>query len=304
MTSDTMSPAHWRAAGQALDWRGHRVFYREQGTGDPLLLLHGFPTSSWDWRHVWDELARSYRVIALDYLGFGFSDKPPQGPYSVFAYADQAEALLARLGVARVHVLAHDLGDTVAQELLARDHERRGGRGGFAELGSVCLLNGGVLPEVHRPLVVQTLLASPIGFLVARFANRRRFRRGLSDVFGPHTQPSEAELDGLWECASYARGLRNYHRLIRYMAERRRHRDRWVTPMLDGTVPLSFVNGHLDPVSGKHVVERLRALRPSLEIHDLPAIGHYPQIEAPSEVLRAYAVFRRGVAGGPGAALA
>ncbi|HMG51998.1 MAG TPA: alpha/beta fold hydrolase, partial [Kofleriaceae bacterium] len=102
-------------------------------------MLHGFPTSSWDWRHVWDELARSYRVIALDYLGFGFSDKPSQGPYSVFAYADQAESVLARLGaVAHVHVLAHDLGDTVAQELLARDRERRSsGGGGFAELGSV-----------------------------------------------------------------------------------------------------------------------------------------------------------------------
>jgi pimeloyl-ACP methyl ester carboxylesterase len=302
MTSDAMSPAQWRAAGEALDWRGHRVFYRAQGTGEPLVLLHGFPTSSWDWRHVWDELARSYRVIALDYLGFGFSDKPPRGPYSVLTYADQAEALLALLGVARVHVLAHDLGDSVAQELLARHDERGGGRSGFAELGSVCLLNGGVLPEVHRPRPVQTLLASPIGFLVARLVTRRRFGQGLSEVFGPNTQPSEAELDGFWECASYARGLRNYHRLIRYMAERKRHRDRWVTPMLDSTVPRSFINGHLDPVSGKHVVDRLRALRPSLEIHDLPEIGHYPQTEAPAEVLRAYAAFRRGVASGPGAA--
>lgn len=304
MTSDAMSPAQWRAAGQVLDWRGHRVFYRAQGTGEPLLLLHGFPTSSWDWRHVWDELARSYRVIALDYLGFGFSDKPPEGPYSVLAYADQAEVLLARLGVARVHVLAHDLGDSVAQELLARDGERQGGRTGFAALGSVCLLNGGVLPELHRPRLVQLLLASPIGFLVARLTNRRRFGRGLADVFGPNTQPSAAELDGFWECASHAHGLRNYHHIIRYMRERRRYRERWVTPLLDGAVPRAFINGHLDPVSGKHVVDRLRELRPGLEIHDLPEIGHYPQTEAPAEVLRAYAAFRRGVAAGPDAALA
>jgi len=301
MTSEAMSPAAWRAAGQTFDWRGHRVFYREQGAGEPLLLLHGFPTSSWDWRHVWDELARSYRVIALDYLGFGFSDKPPEGPYSVFGYADQAEAVLARLGVAHVHVLAHDLGDTVAQELLARARERQGGAIGCAALGSVCLLNGGLLPEIHRPRPVQKLLDSPIGFLVARLTNRRRFGRGLAGVFGPTTQPSEAELDGFWECASYGHGLRNYHHLIRYMRERKRHRDRWVTPILDGPVPRSFINGHLDPVSGKHVVDRLRALRPSLEIHDLPEIGHYPQTEAPADVLRAYAAFRRGVATAPGA---
>jgi pimeloyl-ACP methyl ester carboxylesterase len=303
MTGEAMSPAQWRAAGQTFDWRGHRVFYREQGTGEPLILLHGFPTSSWDWRHVWDELARSHRVIALDYVGFGFSDKPPDGPYTVLAYADQAEALLAGLGVARVHVLAHDLGDSVAQELLARDGERQGGGAGAAALASVCLLNGGVLPETHRPRPVQKLLDSPLGFLVARLTNRRRFGRGLADVFGPNTQPSEAELDGFWECASYAHGLRNYHHIIRYMRERRRYRERWVTPLLDGRVPRAFINGNLDPVSGKHVVDRLRELRPGLEIHDLPEIGLYPQTEAPADVLRAYAAFRRGVAGG-GAAIA
>jgi pimeloyl-ACP methyl ester carboxylesterase len=219
----------------------------------------------------------------------------------VFAYADQSEALLARLGIARAHVLAHDLGDSVAQELLARDRERRGGRDGFAELGSVCLLNGGVLPELHRPRPIQRLLGSPAGFLVARLIDRRRFGRGLAEVFGPDTQPSAAELDGFWECVSFAGGLRNYHRLIGYMAERKRHRERWVAAMLDGAVPVAFVNGHLDPVSGKHVVDRLRELSPNAEIHDLPAIGHYPQTEAPAEVLRAYAAFRRRVAAGSGA---
>lgn len=298
-----MSPSQWRAAGQTFEWRGHRVFHREQGSGEPLLLLHGFPTSSWDWRHVWDELARQYHVFAFDYVGFGFSDKPSRGPYSVFAYADQAEALLARLGVvARVHVLAHDLGDTVAQELLARDLERRsGGQGGFAELASVCLLNGGIFPESHHPRPVQKLLDSPIGFVVARLTNRRRFGRGLSEVFGPNTKPSEAELDGFWECATHAGGLRNYHRIIRYLRERRRHRARWVAPILQGPVPLSLINGHRDPVSGKHVVDRLRELRPAAEVHDLPDVGHYPQTEAPTEVLRAYAAFRLGIAGGAGA---
>jgi pimeloyl-ACP methyl ester carboxylesterase len=306
-----MSPSQWRAAGQTFDWNGHRIFWREAGTGEPLLLLHGFPTSSWDWRHVWDELARQHRVLALDYLGFGFSDKPAAGPYSVLAYADQAEALLARSNVGpRVHVLAHDLGDTVAQELMARDRERGqarvagaadhgGGRGSAAALASVAMLNGGIFPETHHPRLVQKLLDSPIGFAVARLTDRKKFGRGLAAVFGPRTQPSEAELDGFWECASAAQGLRNYHLLIRYMRERRHHRERWVAPIVHGTVPFALINGHVDPVSGKHVIARLRELRPDAEVHDLPDIGHYPQTEAPADVLRAYAAFRRGVAHRP-----
>lgn len=290
-----MSPFAWRAAGHWFEWRGHRVFYREQGTGEPLLLLHGFPTSSWDWRHVWDALVRRYRVVAFDYVGFGFSDKPTEGPYSIFAYADQAEALLAKLGIERVHLLAHDLGDTVAQELLAR-HRERAGRTGFTALASVCMLNGGIFPESHRPRLIQKLLDSPVGFLVARLNGRKQFGRSLSRVFGPHTQPSVAELDGFWECASGGNGLRNYHLLIRYMRERRRYRDRWVAPVLDGAVPFAFIDGHLDPVSGKHVVDRLRAVRPGAEIYDLPQVGHYPQVEAPAETLRAYTAFRSGLA--------
>jgi pimeloyl-ACP methyl ester carboxylesterase len=296
VTSEAMSPSAWRAAGQAFEWRGHRVFYREQGTGEPLLMLHGFPTSSWDWRHIWAEMVSDYRVIAFDYIGFGFSDKPADGPYSIFAYADQAEALLAKLGVTRVHILAHDLGDTVAQELLARDQARRSGRSKAVELLSVCMLNGGIFPESHHPRLIQKLLDSPIGFLVARLNDRARFGTSLAGVFGPRTQPSEAELDGFWECASFAGGIRNTHLLIRYMRERRKHRERWVAPIVRGAVPFSFINGHLDPVSGKHVVDRLRELRPRAEIYDLPGVGHYPQTEAPADVLRAYATFRRGVA--------
>lgn len=289
-----MPPFAWRSTGESFEWRGHRVFYRAQGTGEPLLLLHGFPTSSWDWRHVWDALVRRYRVIALDYLGFGFSDKPSEGPYSVFAYADQAEALLAKLGVGRVHILAHDLGDTVAQELMARARERSG-RAGAVALASVCMLNGGIFPEMHRPRTIQKLLDSPIGFLVARLNGRKQFGRALAQVFGPHTQPSESELDGFWECASFAHGLRNYHLLIRYMRERRRYRERWVAPILSSAVPFALIDGHLDPVSGKHVVDRLRELCPDAEIHDLPQVGHYPQTEAPAELMRAYAAFRNGV---------
>jgi pimeloyl-ACP methyl ester carboxylesterase len=291
MTSH-VSPSQWRALGQGFTWRGHRVFYREQGAGEPVLLLHGFPTSSWDWRHVWDELARRYRVIAFDYIGFGFSDKPSEGPYSIFAYADQAEALLGRLGVTRAHILAHDLGDTVAQELIARDGERRNGRGGPAALASVCMLNGGIFPETHRPQLVQKLLDSPIGPVIARVNNRKRFGNSLAAVFGPHTQPSAAELDGFWECVSFANGLRNAHLIIRYMRERRRYRERWVTPLVHGLVPFAVINGHRDPVSGKHMIDWLRQLRPTADVYDLPEIGHYPQTEAPAEVLRAYAEFR------------
>jgi pimeloyl-ACP methyl ester carboxylesterase len=282
------SPDAWRAAGATLPWRGLRVFYRDAG-GDrpPLLLLHGFPTSSWDFAPVWDALAARYRPIALDYVGFGFSAKPAAGPYAVFAYADQAEAVLAACGVTRCDVLAHDLGVTVAQELLARDRDR-----GARQYASVAFLNGGLLPELHRPRLGQRLLASPAGAAVARLAGRAAFERGLAEVFGPRTKPGRAELDGFWQCADAEHGTHNFHRIIDYMAERRLYRDRWVAAVLAPRVPTCVINGHHDPVSGKHVVDRLRALAAPVRIVDLADVGHYPQCEAPGDVVAAYLAFR------------
>jgi pimeloyl-ACP methyl ester carboxylesterase len=277
--------ASWRSAGQFLEWQGLRIFHRGEGGGEPLLLLHGFPTSSWDWKDVWTGLAREHRLVTFDYGGFGFSSKPSDGPYSVFAYADQAEAVLRHHGIEAFHLLAHDLGDTVAQELLARG----GGR-----IRSVCLLNGGIFPELHRPRPIQRLLASPLGPLVSRSIDQKRFEKSLSAVFGANTRPTREDLAGFWECASD--GVRIYHRLIDYMRERRVHRGRWVAALLDEAVPLAFIDGLDDPVSGAHVVGRLRELRPGASITGLAGIGHYPQIEAPAAVLRAYRDFRASLA--------
>ena len=118
--------ADWRSAGQTFSFNGHDIRYWTAGQGEPLLLIHGFPTASWDWHYLWAALAERYQVIACDMLGFGDSAKPRGHAYSLLEQADLQQALLAHLGVAEpVHILAHDYGDSVAQELLARHHEGR-----------------------------------------------------------------------------------------------------------------------------------------------------------------------------------
>ncbi|EPG65631.1 alpha/beta fold hydrolase [Leptospira wolffii] len=286
----------WKAAGSFFEWKRKKLFYRTSGEGEALLLLHGFPTSSWDWKDIWEELSHSYKLFAFDYLGFGFSEKPKSGRYSIFEYADQAEDFLQEMGVEKVHILAHDLGDTVAQELIARYREKLSGqRIGGPELASVFLLNGGIFPETHKPRAVQKLLNGPFGFLFSRLINKASFRKSFTEIFGAATKPSQEELDGFWECVSNGGGNAIYHKLIRYMRERKSFRDRWVGSILDCPVPFAFADGLADPVSGKHVVDRLREFRPESKIYEFHGIGHYPQTEAPDSVLRAYKDFRTSV---------
>jgi pimeloyl-ACP methyl ester carboxylesterase len=77
--------AQWEAAGRYVDWHGHRIFVRDAGPSDAetLLLIHGFPTASWDWEALWTELTQYFRVVAPDLIGFGFSAKPARYAYSV-----------------------------------------------------------------------------------------------------------------------------------------------------------------------------------------------------------------------------
>lgn len=286
-----MQLSEWQRGASRFDYRGHPIFYRDEGRGPVLVCIHGFPTASWDWHKLWPALTARFRVVAPDMIGFGLSAKPRRYDYSLRDQAALHEALLAALGITAVHILAHDYGDSVAQELLARHDQRRvAGTAGLA-IHSLCFLNGGLFPESHRARVAQKLLHSPLGPLLGRLMSERGFRASFAPIFGPHTQPTDAELATAWQLVAHNDGQRIAHRLIRYIDERRECRERWVGALQHTDVPLRFINGPEDPVSGAHMAARYRELVPNPDVVLLDGIGHYPQLEAPEQVLKSYLEF-------------
>ena len=298
MRRDAVGPTQplqaWRAAGRATVYRGHSIFVTAAGdpAAEALLLIHGFPTASWDWHALWPALASRYRTYALDLIGFGLSAKPAGYTYSIVDQADLCEAFLRAEGVRAYHVLAHDLGDSVSQELLARQGEA----GARPKLLSVAFLNGGLFPETHRPALIQRLLLSPIGSLVARLSSRETLARNMRRIFGPETQPDDELIDGFWSLLTTNDGRAVMPKLIRYMLERRARRERWVGALQAGQVPLKLIDGVHDPISGRHMVARFRELVPHGDVTELQRIGHYPHVEAPTAVLDAYLAWRVRVA--------
>lgn len=291
----------WRESGHFVAFGQHQIFCQDSAPGErarpALLLIHGFPTASWDFAKLWPALTAQFRVLAADMLGFGFSSKPRRHSYSIDEQADLFEQLVGGKGVDRYHILAHDYGDTVAQELLARDNDRP-----TPSVETVCFLNGGLFPETHRPRLIQTLLRGPLGPLVSRLVNRRGFGRSMSAISGPDHQPTEAELDALWTLVTAQHGHRLAHELIHYMTERIHNRQRWLNALCNARCPLALINGSADPVSGAHMVARYRELVGTGFIAELPGIGHYPQLEAPAAVLELYQRFRRPALGDEGTA--
>ncbi len=271
----------WIAAARYEPFDGHRVAVWTAGEGRPLLLVHGYPTSSWDWHRVWAPLAERRQLIACDMLGFGLSDKPASG-YSIHRQTDLQEAVLETLGIDEYDALVHDYGVSVGQELLARSDEGSA----RARVGRIAFLNGGLFPEQHRMLPIQKLGTGPLGFLVGWLMNRERFGNNFSTVFGANTQPTEAELDDFWRLITRQNGHRLAHKLLHYIADRHQHRERWVTALQQSTVPIKLINGGADPVSGRHLYDYFKTMVPRADATCFDDIGHYPQTEAPERVLK------------------
>jgi pimeloyl-ACP methyl ester carboxylesterase len=280
----------WRDAGRYFDYLGFDIFFRHEGQGPNLLLVHGYPFNTWDWQPLWSRLTARFTVIAPDMMGMGFSAKPSAYGYRVHDHADMHEALLADLGVDSVHVLAHDLGDSVAQELLAR-HQWGQQSYGSARIESVTWLNGGMFTEAYRPRLMQKLMSqTPLGDIISPLQgsalSRRVLEPTINELFGPATKPSRRMLELFHQILEYNDGKRVLHKVGRFIGDRYEHRNRWVRAMRETAVPMRLIDGALDPNSGAHMARRYAEVIPDADVVLLDDIGHWPALEAPDAVWR------------------
>lgn len=288
-----MSLSRWRDSGGRFEFDGHRIFTRTQGQGpEALLLLHGLPTGSWDYEAMWPALTRRFaHVIAFDFLGAGFSDKPARHRYSIFEQADLALALLRARGVERVHLIAHDYGVSIALELLARYAARSVLPTAMPRLLSGVFLNGGLMHGSYRYFSALGLLRGPLGPLYARMIGPRRFARSFARFFGPQTRPGPIEQHDYWTLLCLQQGCRVLPRLLRYVEERGEQRERYLDVLRRTPVPLRLIFGLADIYSGRSMVERYRQAVAQPDVVTLEQIGHFPHVEAPDRVLRALHAF-------------
>jgi pimeloyl-ACP methyl ester carboxylesterase len=274
----------WRDRGSEEEFRGRRVhFLARDGQGPLLVLLHGFPSSSYDWRLLL-EREPGHAVLAPDFLGFGLSEKPRDHEYTLGWQADMVEELHRRHGDGRpVFLVAHDMGTSVATELMARDID-----GALKmDLTGALLLNGSMVQGAASPTLGQRILRSPLGPLMSRLSSERFFRQQFGSIFSPGHPLTDEEAEDQWALIRAGGGRTLNHRTISYMDERFRYADRWHGAIRDWPKPVSLAWGMLDPVATEKVLDAVLALRPSAPLTRFEDLGHYPQIEDPGRVAEA-----------------
>lgn len=285
----------WKAKGKSLRFNNYDIFYLQKGSGDNLLIIHGYPYSSYEWKECVEELSKTYTVTIFDLLGMGFSSKPQDRAYSFEEYCEIVNALLKHLNINSTYILSHDLGVSVAQELIAREPE---GKNKF-KIQSVAFVNGSLFIDVYRPRLIQKILSdSPtfIGKTVNRLISKKMVAGSVKALFGPNTQPSDEFMDEQWDVLNYNNGKAISYLIGRLVFEKYRYLDRWVRAMQQTTIPICYICGPYDPNSGTHMAERYKELIPNPQVYMLGQyIGHWPLVEDRKQMLESYYKFMSGV---------
>jgi pimeloyl-ACP methyl ester carboxylesterase len=283
----------WLAAGRHENVGRYRMFVYESSPaarGDAadesptVLLIHGFPTSSYDWRGVVERLSRGARTIAPDLLGFGLSDKPVAYSYSLFQQADTIEELLSVLDVTAAHIVSHDLGTSLHSELLARQAE---GRLQF-ELLSSTFLNGSMLQWLAKITPFQEQLASnktlPQAIELCRAGLLERYVPALQSLMCRPDTITEVDAKVISELLRYQDGHLRLPALAGYMRERYVHADRWLGALETASSPLQIVWADGDPIAHIDMGRELARRCPHARYHELVGLGHFLMIEDPLAV--------------------
>lgn len=276
---------------------------------EPVVVLHGFPTSSLDWRHVLDALGRGRRrVVLFDFIGFGLSDKPDIR-YGIDLHADTATEVLAALDIDRCVLVTHDMGDSVGGELLARTlpagtvaddpawsaspdapvATSGTGRppapldldvtGRVIVNGSIYLGLAGLTAGQQRLWALpDERLDDELGALVGGDG----LADGLAGVFHPDHRPDATERAALVASIEHGDGHLLLPRLIRYLDDRRRAESRYTGAIESHPSHLEILWAQQDPVAVAAMGERLGGHAADATLHRLEGFGHYPMIEDPT----------------------
>jgi pimeloyl-ACP methyl ester carboxylesterase len=284
----------WRERGEYFSWQpadadasSVEIFHVE--IGDPeapvLLLIHGWPTSSFDWSAVASRLSARFRVCALDFPGYGFSDKPQGWGYSLARDEELIEFYLAEvIGADKGVIAAHDRGDSVALLHAARcAHGRSAMR-----LEHLVLSNGNVfLPLSNLTAAQRHMLNEQSWPQIAAMLTASGLAAALgASMFTPPRAAEDPEVEALSAVFGHDDGIKVLHETIQYLIERATDEQAWLTELSQAQFPVTMIWGLCDRVAPPRVAsyvwnEYLMRKPGGNRLYFVPDANHYLQVDRP-----------------------
>jgi pimeloyl-ACP methyl ester carboxylesterase len=276
-----MTAENWKSRGKFYNILKKNIFVIDEGSSnDTLVILHGYPTSSFDYLKVLPELSKHYRVVIHDHLGFGFSDKPDSYTYSLIDQADFALQLWHKMGLKEVTILAHDYGTSVAKEILARKNHNLIP----IKIKRIYLCNSSMrLEHLHLRNMDKLLKDKKLGRYIARLTSYgfRKIKNKLSrNNLNPEIHP-EYDIKKVWNNLDSDRGKKEIHLLSNFINERYTFWHRWTEALKESEIPVKIVWEKSDPVAIKEIAIVLATENFNDNLEWLENARHYSIIDSP-----------------------
>jgi len=265
--------------------RAGRMHYVDEGAGEPILFVHGTPTWSFEWRHIIRALSSTHRCIAPDHLGFGFSDRPTDAPYTPEWHSENILEFVEKLDAGPLTLVVHDFGGPIALPLALRRPEL---------VKRLVIVNSWMWSFADdRDMASKARVAgSAFGHFLYRWANmslrvimpsaygdRAKLTREIHRQYLDRFPDRWSRGTVLWALArSLLRSSEFYDSLWR---ERGKIAER----------PALIVWGMKDSAFKPHLVSRWREALPHARVVEIAGAGHWPHEEAPDQVVAALRQF-------------
>jgi pimeloyl-ACP methyl ester carboxylesterase len=271
----------WKQKGKFLEIKGHSIFYIQRQTEQPTIcFLHGYPSASYDYHKILPFIENDFSYCFHDHPGFGFSSKINDYSYSLIEQAEIAIELWKQLGLKEIHLVAHDYGCTVANEIVVRKLQ------GFepVKIKSVTFCNGSMHVELANLKWIQQILAHPYwGKFAAKFSNEMLFVKSMRDIWYDKTKFDASEIKTLYEMLQLNSSDEVFHKISQYNNERRKYWHRWIGALKQINFPVHILWAQQDPVAVKAIAEQLFKEIPNATYTKIDQCGHYPMLEQPQE---------------------
>lgn len=261
-----------------------------------LLLLHGFPESSYSYHKIIPGISAFFeRVVVFDMPGYGLSDKPwEKYTYSLFEQADTALQVWKELGIEGGHLLSHDMGDSVATELVAR-HVAGILPAWFSKgFQSFTFTNGSMVLDLAKLRITQKILLGRYGHLMSKLSTFRIFNQQVRSAHG-NDKLSDKDVELLWNNITQQEGNLKNHLIIKYLNDRRRfEKTRWLPALKEVKLPVHICWGEADAVARVEMAHYLKEnICKDAVLSLMPGVGHFCQLGSPEVWVKSISAFYR-----------
>jgi len=264
------------------DIDGVRIHYQEKGTGTPLLLIHGFTSSVFSWKDVFEPLSKNFHVIAVDLKGFGFSGKP-DGDYTRRGQANLVGHFLDHLKINKVWLCGNSMGGDVSLNLAVQNPQR--------VAGLILIDSGGVKVEGSGSLAPSYLLIPVVGRVLTSLALRsdKLVREGLEKSFYDRSKITDDRV------TAYYRPLQTRDGQLAALRARTQANEFPVEPELGKiSTPALIIWGADDALIPLAAGRKMNSLIKNSKLVVIEKCGHLPEEEMPERVVDEITKFVKG----------